>query len=354
MNSRERVLTALNHEEPDRVPIDIPYTPEAADKLVTYLSREKQIEAGPDDIPLVMNHDILAASHGIGSSYYAREEEEYICEWGITWKWITLPTGGRYTEMVGHPLADESKLSSYSCPNPAKTTRYDRMRELITEYGATHAICGGMGSTLFEPAWHLRGFETFLMDLVANKDFAHELLDKVFDFQLETGKILADIGADLLKLGDDHGTQSSLMMSVGTFREFFKHRYARLFSAYKEVKPDIKIAFHSDGNIEPLLPDLIETGVDIFQAVQPLSIDPGKIKKLYGDRLSFWGTVDIQEVMPFGTPADVEKEIRLRIETVGKGGGLILAPSHAIQPDVPLENILSFYSAAEKYGYYPV
>jgi len=352
MNSRERVLTALNHQEPDRVPIDIPFTPEAADKVISYIKAEKNITAESSELPVVMNHDILAVSHGIGSSYYARDEEEYTCEWGITWRWVTLPGGGRYTEMVGHPLADESGLSSYSCPDPAVSTRYDTMRKLIEDYGDTHAICGGMGSTLFEPAWHLRGFETFLIDLVANKDFAHALLDKIFDYQLATGKILVEMGADLLKLGDDHGTQESLMMSAGTFREFFKPRYTELFSAYKDVNPDIKIAFHSDGNIEPILPDLIETGVDIFQAVQPKSIDPAKIKRKFGDRLSFWGTVDIQETMPFGSPSDVHNEIRTRIETVGADGGFILAPSHAIQPDVPIENILAFYEAAEKYGKY--
>ncbi|MCE5248670.1 hypothetical protein LLG96_00470 [bacterium] len=354
MNSRERVLTALNHVEPDRVPIDMPFTPEAADKVIQYLRETRNITPEASDLAIVMNHDILTASHGIGSSYYAREEEEYTCEWGIRWRWVSLPNGGRYTEMVGHPLADESRLTSYSCPDPKKPARYDRIRYLMKTYGATQAICGSMGSTLFEPAWHLRGFSTFLMDLMTNRDFVNELLDRILDYQLETGKTLAAMGADLLKLGDDHGTQESLMMSAPTFREFFKPRYAKLFSAFKAVKPDIKIAFHSDGNIEPLLPDLIEIGVDIFQAVQPKAIDPAHIKRRFGDRLSFWGTVDIQEVMPFGTPDDVRREIRHRIETVGKGGGFILAPSHAIQPDVSLENILAFYEAAERYGRYPV
>lgn len=356
MTSRERVLTALNHEEPDRVPIFMGYTPEAAEKLLKHIRKELPQKTGNSenipDIPLVMGHDLLVADHGVGTSYYANEDkEEYTCEWGIGWRWVDIPHG-RYTEIVGHPLADESCLDSYSCPDPLKSSRYDGMRELLKTHCRTHAIVGGMGSILFEPAWHLRGFETFLADLIINKDFAHALLDKIFDYQMASGKILTELGADILWLGDDFGTQNSLILSPGIWREFFKPLYARLFNAFKEIKPDIKIAFHSDGNIEPLLPEFIEIGVDIFQAVQPKAIDPAHLKRKFGGRLSFWGTVDIQEVMPFGTPDDVFNEIKTRIETVGPGGGFILAPSHGIQPDVPLENILAFYEAAHEYGKY--
>jgi len=352
MTSRERVLTALNHEEPDRVPLFAGYTPEAGEKLFQYLSNSPGKYGRPEsvsDIPLVMGHDLLVADHGVGTSYYAREEEEYTCEWGIVWRWVDVP-GGRYTEIVGHPLTDERKLDEYSCPDPHEESRYAYMKKLVETHGGTHAIVGGMGSILFEPAWHLRGFETFLCDLVNNKDFAHALLDKIYEYQWASGRILSRIGADILWLGDDFGTQESLILSPETWREFFKDRYARLFSAFREIKPDVKIAFHSDGNIEPLLPEFIEIGVDIFQAVQPKAVNPAKLKAEYGERLSFWGTVDIQEVMPFGTPEDVRREIRTRIETVGPGGGFILAPSHSIQPDVPLENILAFYDAAEEYG----
>ncbi|MBT4483402.1 MAG: hypothetical protein HOC71_06965 [Candidatus Latescibacteria bacterium] len=357
MTSRDRVLTALNHEEPDRVPIFMGFTPEAAEKLVRHIKTLKPAPAGftgkSSDLPFVMEHDLLVADHGIGTSYYARDDDEYTCEWGIGWRWMAFPQG-RYTEIVRHPLEDESQLNSYSCPNPLKPSRYDWMRKLVRSYGKTHAIVGGMGSILFEPAWHLRGYETFLSDLLINKDFACELLDKIFDYQLSTGIMLAKLGADILWLGDDFGTQNSLIVSPGIWREFFKERYAVLFSAYKEIKPDIKIAFHSDGNITSLLPEFIETGVDIFQAVQPKSVDPAYLKRKFGNNLSFWGTVDIQEVMPFGTPEDVHHEVKIRIKTVGKNGGFILAPSHNIQPDTPLENILAFYAAARKWGQYPM
>jgi len=358
MNSKERVLTALSHEEPDRVPIHIDFTPEAAEKLSGYLKLENATAEAytgkVSEIPLVMGHDLLVAWHGIATSYYQHEEsEEYTCEWGIGWRWIEFPNG-RYTEIVRRPLADESNLSSFTCPDPAEDWRYDSARELLREHGATHAIVGGMPCTFFEAAWYLRGYEAFLTDMVFNKDFAHALLDKLYGFQLVTGTTLAKLGVDILWLGDDFGTQKSLIMSPGTWREFFKPRYARLIEAFRKIKPGVKIAYHSDGNIEQLLPEYIEIGVDILNAVQPKAMDPGHLKRRFGNKLSYWGTVDIQETMPFGTPEDVRREVKLRIQTVAPGGGLIIGPSHNIQPDVSLENVLAFYDAVREYGTYPV
>jgi len=352
MTSRERVLTALDNRPPDRVPIFVGYTPEAAETLLAHL-RKKRNDPGISaaDIPLIMGHDLLIADHGVGTSYYAGEGEEYTCEWGIGWRWVDIP-GGRYTEIVGHPLADTTHLDSWSPPDPEKPGRYDALRALISDYGRSHGIIGGMGSILFEPAWHLRGFSTFLEDLMTDRDFARALLDKIRSYQLASGRIIAGAGADIILLGDDFGTQESLIVSPAVFREVFKPLYADLFAAFREANPAVKIAFHSDGSVEPLLDDFIEMGVDIFQAVQPKSVDTAAIKKRYGSRLRFWGAVDIQEVMPFGTPGDVRNEIRLRMETIGAGGGYILSPSHALQPDVPLANMLAFYEAAEAYGTY--
>ena len=351
MTSRERVLTALDHRTPDRIPVYADFTPEAGESMARRLSVDRGEPVTPADIPAVLGLDMVVAGHGVGMSYYAHSEEEYTCEWGIGWRWVDV-AGGRYTEIVGHPLADERALDGWSPPEPDMPGKYDRMEELLASHGAIHAVVGGMGSILFEPAWHLRGFEQFLMDLATNEDFVTVLLDKIEAHQLVTGKRLAALGADILWLGDDFGTQESLICSPETFRRHFKDRYARLFGAFHEVKPDIHIAFHSDGNVEALLPDFIDMGVDIFQAVQPKSVDPARLKRRFGDRLSFWGAIDIQETMPFGTPADVRDEVRLRMETVGRGGGYILAPSHAIQPDVPVENVLALFGAVEEFGYY--
>ena len=153
-------------------------------------------------------------------------------------------------------------------------------------------------------------------------------------------------------MGDDFGTQDSLILSPDIWRHYFKPRYAQLIAAFKEKKPDVRIAYHSDGNIETLLPEFIDVGVDIFNAVQPLALDQGRLKKRFGNRLSFWGGLDIQNVLPHGTQAEVENEVCRCMKTLGAGGGYILGPSHNIQPDVPLQNILAFYEAAKQHGRY--
>jgi uroporphyrinogen decarboxylase len=355
MTSRERILTALDHTEPDRVPIHVDFTPEAAEMISRHLklndSTAEAYSGKISELPLVLGHDLLVAWHGIATSYYANEEEEYTCEWGIGWRWVDIP-GGRYTEIARHPLADDRALDSWSPPDARGEWRYDAVRTLLKDHGRTHTIVGGMPCTLFEAAWYLRGYENFLTDLMVNRDFAHALLDKIYSFQEITGAKLATLGADIIWLGDDFGTQHSLIVSPEVWREFFKPRYARLIESFRRIKPGVKIAYHSDGNIESLLPEYIEIGVDILNAVQPRSMDPAHLKRRFGKNLSFWGTLDIQETLPFGTPSEVEAEVKLRIDTVGTGGGLILGPSHNIQPDVPLENVWAMYGAMRKYGTY--
>jgi uroporphyrinogen decarboxylase len=354
--SRERVLTALNHEVPDRVPLQVDFTPEAAHKMADHLrvqdATAEAYSGKESELPLLLGHDLLVAWHGIATSYYLHpDRDEYTCEWGVRWRWVDI-VGGRYTEMIEPPLADEERLSSYTTPDANESWRYDAVRDLIRQHGKTHAIVGAMPCTTFEACWYLRGMARFLVDLVERQDFANELLDKVVQFQLDTGLALASAGVDIIWMGDDFGTQDSLILSPETWRHYFKPRYAQLIAAFKRVKPDVKIAYHSDGNIEALLPEFIDVGVDIFNAVQPLAINQGRLKKRFGDRLSFWGGVDIQNVLPHGTPADVENEVSRCIETLGPGGGYILGPSHNIQPDVPLRNILALYEAVRRHGTY--
>jgi uroporphyrinogen decarboxylase len=359
MISRERVLTALNHEEPDRVPVQVDFTPEAAEKLSQHLqlqSHTSEAYSGKvSELPLAMEHDILVAWHGIATSYYGDDTSDtYTCEWGIGWQWVPIP-GGRYTEMIHRPLAgDPASLNTWECPDPTLPHRYDSARQLIDSHGDSHVIVGAMPCTLFEAAWYLRGLEQFLTDLLLQQDYAHALLDKIFQFQLVTGTKLAELGVDILWLGDDFGTQQGLLLSPATWREFFKTRYADLIQAYRAVKPDIKIAYHSCGNIVDILPEYIDIGVDIYNAVQPASNDTALLKQKFGNDLCFWGAIDIQHVLPYGTPAEVHAEVQTRIHDLAQGGGYIIAPAHNLQPDTPLENILALYEATRQHGAYPL
>jgi uroporphyrinogen decarboxylase len=157
---------------------------------------------------------------------------------------------------------------------------------------------------------------------------------------------------DLIILGDDIAMQTGMLMSLKMWREFLKPRLKRIIEAAKKVKPDALVFYHSDGKVWDAIPELIEVGVDVLNPIQPDCMDPAEVKREFGKDLSFFGTVSVQETLPKGTPKDVEEEVKLRIETVGKGGGLLIAPSHVLQPDTPWENITAFFEAVEKYGYY--
>jgi uroporphyrinogen decarboxylase len=358
MTHKERLLTALNHQEPDRVPICAWYTPEAEKKMLRHLGVDSdQVEtykASGAPLPILMDHDFLISWMGPCTGYYSRPDHEYADEWGIGWKWFDHPSGGAYTEMVRHPLAAIKDPAEFSMPDFSREDRYDGARQLLQQYGDEYGIMAGLACTLFELAWYLRGLEQVLMDLVTDRDFVHAYLDKLMSWIEVAGRKFARLGVDIIWIGDDVGAQNRMLISPEAFREFLKPRYARLFAEWKGINPNVKIAFHSDGYCYPIIGDLVEIGLDILNPIQPKSMDPAKVKKDFGKRLTLWGTVDIQEVLPFGTIQDVAKEVKLRLRTAGPGGGLIIAPAHNIQSEVPLENILAFYSTAKQYGRYPI
>jgi uroporphyrinogen-III decarboxylase len=177
-----------------------------------------------------------------------------------------------------------------------------------------------------------------LLDMVVDPDLANHLFDIPFQYHLTAAKKLVELGVDMVWTGDDMGAQHQMMISPRMWRTYFKPRMAAFISELKALNPDVKVAYHTDGNVEPIIPELIEIGLDVLNPVQPASMDPAKIKKLYGKQLSFWGTIDEQRTLPFGTQENVANEIRQRLATVGYDGGLILAPTHHVQLDTPLEN----------------
>ena len=232
---------------------------------------------------------------------------------------------------------------AYAFPDPVADFQHANIDAVLARYGDTHCIVGGTVGTMFETAWMLRGLAQFLMDMALNEGYAEELIERGMRYHLDLAKRFVAKGVDVIWTGDDFGEQHKMLMSPKMWRRYFKPRYAEYYAELKRLNPNLIIAHHSDGNIEPIIPDFIEIGLDVLQAVQPQSMDPEKLKRQYGERLAFWGTMDVQHTFPYGTPEDVAAEARQRMEIVGRDGGLILAPSHGIQPDVPLPNLRAFY-----------
>lgn len=278
-----------------------------------------------------------------------------ISEWGVG----RLPGSLYHFRKITSPMRHFTRLADFEAyPFPDVTAEYRLagVGETIQRWrGLGYAVRGRLpeaNGTLWESAWPLRGMENFLVDMVERKEFAHWLLDRLLAIHVYNAERLVRSGIDILQLSEDLGTQESLIMSPALFREFVKPRLAELIARARAANPAVLIFLHSDGAIEPLIPDFIEIGVDILNPVQPECMDPARIKSRFGDRLAFWGTVGTQTTFPFGRPADIRAVVKERMDTVGKGGGFLIAPTHRIMPEVPWENIESFVTAAREIGVY--
>ena len=346
MKPRERVEMTLNHERPDRCPIQISFTPEFAERLRADMEiKGKQVHnphggGNTYELERALEEDLLLTSVGWANSYYM-DDKPYTDEWGIGWTvhpYETLFGKGHYTEIASHPLADDAAISDYQAPDPHRPELYAASEQTIRDFKDEYWIVGVTVTTIFETAWALRGLEQMMLDMVTDPELANQLLDIPFKYHLTAAKKLVEMGVDMIWTGDDVGSQHKMMISPRMWRKYFKPRMATFISELKAINPAVKVAYHSDGNVLPIIPELIEIGLDVLNPIQPASMDPAEVKKQFGDRLSFWGTIDEQKTLPFGTARDVANEVHQRLETVGYDGGLILAPTHHVQLDTPLEN----------------
>jgi uroporphyrinogen decarboxylase len=209
-------------------------------------------------------------------------------------------------------------------------------------------MANGMIGHIFENSWQVRDITGFLMDMAVNTEVSDAIFDRFTQHNLEAAVMLAKAGVDQLQTGDDVATQQAMMFGAKRWREVLKPRWRSIYAAAKAVNPDIKIWYHSDGNITEIIEDLIEIGVDILNPLQPECIDIFEMKKRYGSCLVFDGGIGTQSVMPFGTPQQVKDTVRRLKDEVGYDGALILSPTHVLEPEVPIENIVAFVEACKE------
>jgi uroporphyrinogen decarboxylase len=252
-------------------------------------------------------------------------------------------------------LTTAQEVYDYPWPEepPYEDPAYIRqLKEKVDAVKATgKAALAGSGG-LFELGWSLRGNDKMLEDFVTDGEVSEAILDILCQRAVGSARAAALAGTDVLGAGDDVGMQTGLMMSPATWRKWLKPRTEAIFRAAKEVTPDIVIRYHTDGNVESILPDFIEIGLDCLNPVQPECMNPKSLKARYGDRLSFWGTIGVQSVFPWGTPDELRANVRDMIETVGKGGGLVVGPTHTVEPEVPIGNLDAFFEAVWDFGGY--
>jgi uroporphyrinogen decarboxylase len=359
LTHRERVLASLNHEIPDRCPMQICFTPEFSNRLREHFKRDGHLFSGEPEGEINLELEFLTEQDMLLSWVGWTDEtkitytpgEEFYDKWGVLRRAVeySTPFGkGIYTELVGHPLADESKISSYKCPDPDKPELYSGTDSLLKRYKDEYWIVGVAVTTMYETAWALRGFEQMFIDFIENPDLVNALFDLTLKYHHSIAENLVKKGVDMIWIGDDVGAQNRMLISPDLWRKYFRDRMARFIASLKSINPDIKIAYHSDGYIIPIIPELIEIGIDILNPIQPGSMNPVDIKKQFGDRLCLWGTIDEQHTLPFTDPETVRKEVAERIRTIGRDGGLILSPTHNIQLDTPMENFFAMVDAIKK------
>jgi uroporphyrinogen decarboxylase len=379
LTSRERVTKAINHQEPDLVPVDLNPLYDFYIQLKDYLGIEIEekishnlaMEVIPHpDVLKKLGVDVTAVKLGSVKGVSKEERTDGLVkdDWGILYKLVNQPGGGRYYEVVHSPLIDATlnDLEKYPWPIADLPGRGEG-----AETAAKHlyedtdlAIMGRFGGAITEIALYMLGMENWMTRLAMDPEFIHALLTKIADIQIALDRIGLEATAKYLTIykasGEDLGMQMGPMYSPRMFREMFLPYFTRRFQAAREyldeVNPGVKIMLHSCGSIRRFLPELIEAGVDIIDPVQPhaAEMNTAELKRDFGSQLAFHGAVDIQQVLPFGTAEEIDQEVKERIFTLGKGGGYILAPAHNVQADVPAKNIVRMCEAAVKFGTYPL
>lgn len=351
---RERVIAALSRNGPDRVPRWLQFSPALKQALQQALDTDDLAAAFDLDVdaerliprgPSVLDTDFSRYFDDIppGAGY---------SEWGEMW----YPSGFYHFQGQKKPMASFTsvrQIEEYPFPDPDADYRYVEVPAKVAamkEQGLP--AISGYDCGFFEQAHGLRGMDNILVDLMVNPDFAFALLEEIATRKIGAAVQYAAAGVDILFIGDDWGYEKNTIMGLETWRRYFKPLLAREVEAIRAVNPTVIIAYHSCGHVEPVVPELIECGIDVLQSVQPEANDPARLKRLYGDRLSFWGTIGVQSTFPFGTPEEMDEVVRQRIATVGPGGGLLIGPAHVIEPEAPVENVLAFVRAVDKYGAY--
>jgi uroporphyrinogen decarboxylase len=380
MTSRERLLAALNHKTPDRVPIDLGGTPtstisiSAHENLKTHLGIRSEtrvmspifLTAYPDEAIVRrfgVDVKMVTAKPPANFKLQVSPGGRIVDEWGIVYQKHEEAQTHFVVENESplHRISAKDEINKYPWPDPADLSRYRGLREVAKGYREE-----GFGVVLNTPImvmtvtqW-LRGLEQFMFDTALNPNLLEYLMDKVLEILLEMTRLLLEEVkpyADVLVIGDDLSHQGGLTYSPDMYRRLFKPRHRAIVQFLKKHAGDAKILYHCCGAAKGLLADLVEIGVDAYNPVQVSATgmdDTRELKKMFGKDLTFWGGIDTQRVMPFGKPENVRQEVKRRIEELGPDGGFVLGAVHNLRPEVTPENICTLFEAALEFGRYPV
>jgi uroporphyrinogen decarboxylase len=252
-----------------------------------------------------------------------------------------------------HPLRGEGvtldEIRNHPLPRLTVNAEAEVRRAVFEQQSKGLATMAGMACTVWEIAWYLRSMEDLMTDMMTDDERAVVHLDRLTAHAVERIQLAARAGVDIVQLGDDIGMQQTIMMSLDLWRHWLKPRLAAIIRAGKEINPKLVIFYHSCGYVLPFLPELADIGVDVLNPVQPECMPFDEVYRQVGDRLSFWGTIGTQSTLPFGTPQEVREAVWANLRLCGKQGGIVIAPTHMVEPEVPWENLLAMKEACETF-----
>ncbi|HOD79799.1 MAG: methylcobalamin:coenzyme M methyltransferase [Planctomycetes bacterium ADurb.Bin126] len=382
MTPRQRVLTALDHKQPDRVPIDLGGNQtgihrDAYRELIRHLGMNGPVEimdavqqlAKPSEELLqrfrVDTRYIAAGAAGdwkggiVEGEHDGRRWFDLVDEFGVRW---SMPAeDGLYMDITHHPLANATieDVKAYPFPRGDDPGRFVGLRERALELKnhTPYAVVSGICGVVYEVCWYMRGLEQWYVDLMTEPEFCQAVLDQTLKFWMDWFRVFLDeVGdvVDVIMIGDDLAGQQGPLFRPALYRQLVKPRHKRLVQ-YIRSRTKAKIWYHTCGNCTEYIGDLVDNGVDILNPVQisAADMDPGRLKREFGERLTFWGgAIDAQRVLPRATPDQVREHVRRNIELFKPGGGYVFNNVHNIQAGVPPENIVAMYDAAYEYGWY--
>ncbi len=365
MNSKERVITALRRSGvPDRVPVQFDLCRPLLQgfsqkygipiKMSPSYYEDLTYRTSANDLRTAMGSDCVLVGGGLpaGYSHPSTADGSIINEFGMT-----MRQGLYYMDVIKCPfdaITSPAEVQAFNFPDPYAPGRFETAARDIETYKNDYFVIGDVELTMFEMAWHMVGLEKFMIDMASREAYIEPLLDKTMEFTIGIAKQLASLGVDGLWFGDDFGAQNGMMISPKMWRTIFKPRFAEVFQEVRSVNPNVLVMYHCDGAISPILNDLIEIGLDVFNPVQPNvpGHEPQELKTKFGDQLSFWGAIDQQYLLPRGTAEEIEQDVAEKIRILGAGGGYLCSPAHILQADTSLENIETFLGAVRKFGTY--
>lgn len=337
LTRKERMHRAITYQEVDRIPTQINYTSGMGQTMSDYFNIPVA------DLPAFLGNHMIRVDSDF-PSVLSDDGKVKFDWWGVGFD--TQEEG--YFAAVS-PLAENNDLDSYPWPDPNDPNLLLGAEKTIKEKGDEYFITPNFGFVLFERAWTLRGFEQFFMDMATDPSFTGELFDRIVDIQLTLINRYIDLGVAGGYFGDDYGAQKNLLFSPRMWRKYIKPRLAKLFAPF--VERGMPILMHSDGQIQKILPDLVEIGLTTLNPVQPEVLDHKWLVENFEGKLAFYGGISTQTSLPYGKPAEVKTAVSNAIQILAPNNtGLLVAPSHRMMTDIPMENVAAMLDAFKELG----